>query len=76
VVSLVAYGRAVSILCALRASAFASLAPAPTLILGIPILGEIPSLTDCIGVVAVSAGVFLTSGARLPINVFSRHIHG
>ena len=51
----------------LAASGFASLAPAPPLIMGIPILGEIPSLTDCIGVVAVSAGVFLTSGARLPI---------
>jgi len=56
----------VSILGASRALAFASLASALTPILGIPILGEIPSLTDCIGIVAVSAGVFLTSGARLP----------
>lgn len=61
IVSLIAYGRAVALLGAPGASAFAALVPAITLLLGIPFLGEFPSVADCIGIAAVSLGVFMTS---------------
>ncbi len=66
VVSLVAYGRAVSILGASRAAPFAALIPAVTAILSIFILGEFPAPGDWVGIVAVSMGVYLASGAPLP----------
>lgn len=66
VISLIAYGRAVKALGAARTSSFAALVPVLTLLLGIPILGEIPSLLECVGIFAVSIGVFLTTGAPIP----------
>ncbi len=66
VVSLVAFGRAVRLIGASRAAAFAALVPAMTLLLGIPFLGEIPSTLDCIAIVSITIGVYLTSGAPLP----------
>lgn len=66
VVSLVAYGRAVSILGASRAASFAALIPAVTAFLSLIILGEYPSIPDWAGIVFVSAGVYLASGAPLP----------
>jgi drug/metabolite transporter (DMT)-like permease len=65
VISLVAYSRAVSILGASRAAPFASLIPAVTALLGIAVLGELPPSADWIGIAAVSAGVYLASGAPL-----------
>jgi drug/metabolite transporter (DMT)-like permease len=66
ILSLIAYGRAVAILGPSRAAVFAATVPAQTLLLGMFILGEIPSLTDCLGIVAVTIGVLLASGAPLP----------
>lgn len=66
VISLVAYGRAVAILGATRAAAFAALIPAVTTVLGVIILHEVPSLWDWPAIASVSIGVYLASGAPLP----------
>jgi drug/metabolite transporter (DMT)-like permease len=66
IVSLIAFGRAVALIGPARAAAFAALVPALTLVLAIPFLGEFPTLVDCIGIVAITIGVYLTSGAPLP----------
>jgi drug/metabolite transporter (DMT)-like permease len=65
IVSLVAYGRAVARLGASRAAPFAALIPAMTALLGVAILGEIPSAEIWSGIAAVSVGVYLASGAPL-----------
>jgi drug/metabolite transporter (DMT)-like permease len=66
VISLVFWGRAISILGASNGSAFAALAPAITAILAIPLLGEWPSPTDWIAMLLISAGVYVASGGLLP----------
>ncbi len=65
VVSLIAYTRAVAILGASRAAAFASLNPVLGLLIAIPVLGETPSTADLIGILLVSAGVYFATGAKL-----------
>jgi drug/metabolite transporter (DMT)-like permease len=72
VISLVLYGRAVSLLGASNGSAFAALAPAITTILAIPILGEWPMASDWIATLLISGGVYIASGAPLP-DMF--HLH-
>jgi drug/metabolite transporter (DMT)-like permease len=66
VVSLVFYGRAISLLGASSGSAFAALAPAITAILAIPILGEWPATSDWIAMILISIGVYIASGGLLP----------
>src|SRR5215475_681928 len=66
VVSLVLYGRAISLLGASSGSAFAALAPAITAILAIPILGEWPATSDWIAMMLISVGVYIASGGLLP----------
>lgn len=66
VISLVLYGRAVSLLGASNGSAFAALAPAITTILAIPILGEWPMASDWIATLLISGSVYIASGAPLP----------
>jgi drug/metabolite transporter (DMT)-like permease len=66
IVSLVLYGRAVSILGASSGAAFAALSPAMTAVLAIPILGEWPTTTDWIAIAMISAGVYVVSGGPLP----------
>jgi drug/metabolite transporter (DMT)-like permease len=66
VVSLVLYGRAVSILGASGGAAFPALCPAMTAVLAIPILGEWPTPMDWIAIVLISAGVYVVSGGPLP----------
>ena len=66
VVSLVLYGRAISLLGASSGSAFAALAPAITAILAIPILGEWPATSDWIAMILISLGVYIASGGLLP----------
>ena len=66
IASLVFYGRAVSILGASSGAAFAALSPAMTAVMAIPILGEWPTKTDWIAIVAVSMGVYVVSGGPLP----------
>lgn len=66
VVSLTLFGRAVAILGASSGAAFGALVPAIAALLAIPMLGEFPSLTDWIGIAAISLGVYLASGGPLP----------
>ena len=67
VISLVLYGRAVSLLGASNGSAFAALAPAITAILAIPILDEWPATSDWIAMLLISGGVYIASGALLSV---------
>lgn len=62
IISLLLYGRAVSILGASSGAAFASLCPAMTALLGIPILGEWPTALDWVAVGLISVGVYIVSG--------------
>ena len=66
VVSLVLYGRAVSILGASSGAAFPALCPAMTAVLAIPILGEWPTAIDWIAIILISVGVYVVSGGPLP----------
>ncbi len=65
VVSLVLYGRAVSILGASSGAAFPALCPAMTAVLAIPILGEWPAAIDWIAIILISVGVYVVSGGPL-----------
>lgn len=66
IVSLLLYGRAVAILGASAGAAFGALVPALSALFAIPLLGEWPSETDWVGIVLISAGVYLASGGPLP----------
>jgi drug/metabolite transporter (DMT)-like permease len=59
ILSLLLYGRAVSILGASSGAAFAALCPAMTGLLGIPILGEWPTVLDWVVISLISAGVYI-----------------
>jgi drug/metabolite transporter (DMT)-like permease len=66
IVSLVLYGRAVSILGASGGAAFPALCPAITALLAIPILGELPAAQDWIAIILISTGAYVVSGGPLP----------
>ena len=66
IVSLVLYGRAVSILGASSGAAFAALSPAMTALMAIPILGEWPTARDWIAIATISVGVYVVTGGPLP----------
>ena len=66
IVSLVFYGRAVSILGASSGAAFAALSPAMTAVMAIPVLGEWPTAIDWIAISGISVGVYVVSGGPLP----------
>ncbi|MBV9564818.1 MAG: DMT family transporter [Bradyrhizobium sp.] len=66
IISLLLYGRAVSILGASSGAAFAALCPAMTALMGIPILGEWPTFTDWIAIFLISVGVYIVSAGPLP----------
>jgi drug/metabolite transporter (DMT)-like permease len=66
VISLLLYGRAVSLLGASGGAAFPALCPAMTAVLAIPILGEWPTAIDWIAIILISAGVYVVSGGPLP----------
>jgi drug/metabolite transporter (DMT)-like permease len=80
VISLVLWGWAISLLGASNGSAFAALAPAITAILAIPLLGEWPATTDWIAMLVISGGVYIASGAPLPVRWVGREasipVHG
>jgi drug/metabolite transporter (DMT)-like permease len=63
IVSVVLYGRAVAALGASSGVAFGALVPALSALFAIPLLGEWPNETDWVGIVLISAGVYLASGA-------------
>jgi drug/metabolite transporter (DMT)-like permease len=66
IVSLLLYGRAVAILGAAGGAAFGALVPALSALFAIPLLGEWPNATDWVGIVLISAGVYLASGGPVP----------
>ncbi len=66
IISLLLYGRAVSILGASSGAAFAALCPAMTALLAIPILGEWPTAMDWMAITLISAGVYVVSGGPIP----------
>lgn len=70
VMAIIAFGRAVTHLGASGASLFPALVPASTLIVGIPITGEWPSLIEWIGALTATLGLAVAVGA------FSRHTLG
>jgi drug/metabolite transporter (DMT)-like permease len=61
--ALAAYSYAVGVLGASKASAFVSLTPALTAVIGAVTLGELPDAATVIAVLVVGAGVALASGA-------------
>jgi threonine/homoserine efflux transporter RhtA len=65
VISLLLYGRAVSILGASSGAAFAALCPAMTALLAIPILNEWPSAMEWIAIISISTGVYVVSEGPL-----------
>jgi drug/metabolite transporter (DMT)-like permease len=66
IISLVFYGRAVSLLGASSGAAFAALSPAMTALMAIPVLGEWPAATEWFAIAAISAGVYVVSGGPPP----------
>ena len=67
VISLVLYGRAVSILGASSGAALAALCPAMTALFAIPVLGEWPTMIDWIAIILISVGVYFVSGGPIPM---------
>ena len=47
-------------------AAFGAVVPALSVLLAIPLLDEWPNETDWVGIVLISAGVYLASGGPLP----------
>jgi drug/metabolite transporter (DMT)-like permease len=66
IISLVLYGRAVTLLGASSGAAFAALCPAMTALMSIPILGEWPTSIEWMAIISISAGVYVVSGGPLP----------
>jgi len=66
IVSLIFYGRAVSILGASSGAAFAALSPAMTALMAIPVLGEWPAAMVWVAIAAISVGVYAVCGGPLP----------
>jgi drug/metabolite transporter (DMT)-like permease len=76
IVALLLYGRMVSVLGATSGAAFLALTPAMTALMGVPILGELPSVTDWIAITVISIGVYVVSGGPLPGRRSSRATPG
>lgn len=70
IVTLLLYGRMVSLLGATSGAAFVALTPAMTALLAIPVLGEWPSAIDWMAIALISIGVYAVSGGPLP----TRHV--
>ena len=69
IVALFLFGKAIEMLGASAGAAFAALMPPMAALIAIPILGEIPSLVEQAALLAVSLGVYLASGGRLPLRL-------
>jgi drug/metabolite transporter (DMT)-like permease len=61
-ITMVAYGQAVALLGVSRAVLFPAIVPALSVLVGIPIVGEIPSLLQIGGLVLVTLGLLTTVG--------------
>jgi drug/metabolite transporter (DMT)-like permease len=75
IVSLLLYGRALAILGASAGAAVGALVPVLSALFAIPLLGEWPSETDGVGIVAIAAGVYLASGGGARRSIGQRN-HG
>lgn len=64
IVALLAYSRAVSILGAARGALFAALVPSVAVLLAFPVLGEVPTLLEFLGVITVTTGMGLALGLQ------------
>ena len=65
IVSFLLYVRAIAILGASGGATFGALVPALSALFAIPLLGEWPTDADWVGIVLISAGVYLASGGPL-----------
>ncbi|NOH63083.1 DMT family transporter [Vibrio sp. RE88] len=68
ILSLYLFGKAIRLLGAPVGSSFGALVPVLAALFAIPLLGEVPTSADWVGIGLVSTGVYLASGA----NLFSR----
>jgi len=66
IVALLLYTRAVALLGAARGAVFAALVPTFSLLLAIPLLGELPTPLQIVGVLFVTAGMVLALGLHDP----------
>jgi drug/metabolite transporter (DMT)-like permease len=62
-VAVLAFSRAVALLGSGRAAFFGALVPGAASLLAIPVLGEVPTLLQVLGIMAVVAGLLLAFGA-------------
>lgn len=62
VLAVIAYGKAVEHLGASKAALFPALVPAAALIVGVPIIGELPAATEWLGAVLATAGLAVAMG--------------
>lgn len=67
VLALIAYGKAVQLLGAARAALFPAIVPVCTLIIGVPITGEIPGLPETAGAILASLGLAIALGVIDPV---------
>ncbi|SFM04837.1 EamA-like transporter family protein [Shimia aestuarii] len=67
VLALIAYAKAVQLLGAARAALFPAVVPVSTLLVGIPVTGEIPALPEAIGALLASLGLAVALGVLDPI---------
>lgn len=72
-VAVLAFSRAVALLGSARAAFFGALVPGAASLLAIPVLGEVPSVLQVLGIVSVVAGLLVAFGAvRLLLARFER----
>lgn len=62
VVALTAYSQAIRVLGVSRAVLFPAMVPAVSILIGIPIVGEIPGLTQMLGLLLVTGGLMIAVG--------------
>jgi drug/metabolite transporter (DMT)-like permease len=66
-ISLALYGRAIHLLGASNAAAFVALGPIMAAVMAIPVLGEWPSPITWAATLIIASGVYLASGAPVPV---------
>jgi len=67
-VALIAYNYAINVLGAAQAAVFGGLVPCVAAVLSVPVAGESLGLVEVAGIAAVTGGILLVNGARLPLS--------
>ena len=62
VITIMAYSRAIAILGVSRAVLFPAIVPAVSILIGIPLIGELPNAAQIAGLLLVSVGLFIAIG--------------